>query len=302
MTMTMNITPLIIEIEQIAICSYSVVGFADFITSNGQAIWITNPSKNVVQCFNSHSEYPLYEVVVPQAVGIPVFAFCAVWVASLTEQSIYKIDPETGAVLAIIPTGLGDHTGEFSLAASPEGIWIISAESELSLIDPRCNQVVKKIEVSPKSYNLCYGDGALWLSNQKLNSIQRIDPHNLTPYSQILVGRNPVFLAFGCGAIWTLNQTDGTVSKIDPRLNRVVDTIILPDETKGDGGDIHISHGKIWVRTTQVLLIQIDCHTLAIEKIYQHRITSGSGAVCSQGSLVWISAHDIEKLWAISIS
>ncbi|KAA8732428.1 hypothetical protein F4V57_10185 [Acinetobacter qingfengensis] len=298
----MNFNPITVNIEQIAVCSYSIPGFVDFMTSNENYIWITNPSQNTVQCFNRSQPTPFYETHVPQAVGVPVYAFSAVWVASLQQRAIYKIAPETGAVLAIIATGLGDLSGEFSLAASPEGIWVVCGEGQLCMIEPASCEITHTLQIAPHSYNLSYGDDALWLSNQYHDSVQRINPLTLRITHQIQVDKKPVFLAFGEHAIWTLNQTHGTVSKIDPVLKCVVATIQLPEQAKGDGGDICVSHGKVWIRTTHMLLIQVDCQTLKIEKVYQHDIPAGSGAVCPQHNLLWISAHDIDKLWAVPLS
>ncbi|MCH4247170.1 MAG: hypothetical protein LKF82_04930 [Acinetobacter populi] len=298
----MHSHPTIVNIEQVAVCSYTISGFVDFMTSDQHCIWITNPSQNTVQCFNAQQATPIYQVAVPQAVGVPVYAFSAIWVASLAQQAIYKIAPETGEILAIIATGLGDLSGEFSLAASPEGIWVVCAESQLCMIEPFSCKVIHTLDITPHSYNLCFGEGALWLTNQTQHAVEMIDIQALRIIKQIPVGEKPVFLAFGEHAIWTLNQTHGTVSKIDPLLKCVVATIQLPEQAKGDGGDICISHGKVWIRTTNLLLIQVNCHTLEIERLYQHDIPAGSGAVCPQHDLLWISAHDINKLWAIPLT
>ncbi len=293
--------PLMVDIEQAAVCSYSPSGFVDFMTTNGQYIWITNPDENVVQCFNHLQAAPIYATPVAKAAGVPVYAFASIWVASLSEQAIYRIHPETGTILAVIETGLGDLTGEFSLAASPQGVWVVCANGKLCMIDPVQAKVTTTLTVAPDSYNLTYGDGALWLSNQSQDSVQRIDVHHLDTQQYIAVGKKPVFLAYAEQAVFTLNQSDGTVSKIDTLLNTCVTTVQLPEQAKGDGGDITVSHGKVWVRTTHILLIQLDAKSLQIEKIYSHDIAAGSGAVCAQNNLLWISAHDIDKLWAIDL-
>jgi YVTN family beta-propeller protein len=70
------------------------------------------------------------------------------------------------------------------------------------------------------------------------------------------VGPKPRFLAAGLGAVWILNQGDGTVSRINPASNKVVATIAL--ETPGNGGDIAIGAGAVWVTNLGTPLSRID--------------------------------------------
>lgn len=121
-----------VPIESIALQTRHVSGFVDFMATNGRYIWATN--QDVLQKFSAQNHDVVADIQVPKAAGIPVCAFSAVWVASLENQSIYKIDQINNEILAIIPTGLADLTGEFSLAASDDAIWVVSAEGLLTKI------------------------------------------------------------------------------------------------------------------------------------------------------------------------
>ena len=95
--------------------------------------------------------------------------------------------------------------------------------------------------------------------------------------------------------MWVLNQADGTVSRIDPETNKVAATIEAG--VKGFGGDIAAGEGAVWVRGDKVLLVVIDPKTDKVVKRYGP--PQGSGAVRAGGGKVWVSAHDVNKLWSL---
>ena len=286
-------------IDEIAAQKRIVPGFIDFMTSNGSYIWSTN--QDLIQKWSNEQIQPLAEIHVSKAAGIPVYAFDAVWAASLEDQAVYKIHAYTNQVLARIPTGLADLTGEFSLAASDDAIWVISQNGKLARIHPVKCTVELYIDVLPYSYNLSFAAEALWLSNTKNASVQRIDPDLNQVTHTITVDDKPWFLSATKSFVWTLNQTNGTVSKIDTQKCEVVATIQLPEQAKGDGGDIFATKDRVWVRTTHVLLIEIDAQTNQIIREIQHTKPAGSGAVMQCGNHLLITAHDIETVWLLPI-
>ena len=286
-----------VPIEHLALQTRHVSGFVDFMASNGRYIWATN--QDVLQKFSAQDNQVVAEIQVPKAAGIPVCAFSAVWVASLENQSIYKIDQISNEVLAIIPTGLANLTGEFSLAASDDAIWVVSAEGLLTKIAPCRGQIEQHIEVLPSSYNVCYGAGAIWLTNTQHASVQRIDPFLNRVTHVIDVDETPWFISANDQYVFSLNQKHGTVSKIDALSCECVQTIQLPEHARGDGGDIFASKNRLWVRTTNLLLIEIDLISGKILRQITAQENAGSGAVMQCGDVLWVTAHDIEKVWLI---
>lgn len=286
-----------VSIKHVALQTRQIAGFVDFMATNGRYIWATN--KDVLQKYCAQHDAVVAEISVPKAAGIPVCAFSAVWVASLENQSIYKIDQVSNETLSIIPTGLADLTGEFSLAASDNAIWVMSAEGLLTKINPYSGRIETHIEVLPGSYNVCFGAGTIWLSNTQHASIQRIDPILNKVTHCIAVDDTPWFITANDQYVFSLNQTHGTVSKIDAMTCKCVQTIQLPDLARGDGGDIFASKHRLWVRTTHLLLIEIDFLSGQILRQITAETNTGSGAVMQCGEHLWISAHDVETMWLI---
>jgi YVTN family beta-propeller protein len=95
--------------------------------------------------------------------------------------------------------------------------------------------------------------------------------------------------------VWVLNQKDGTVSRIDPKTSKVVATIEVG--VPGLGGDIAAGEGAVWVRASKVLLSVIDPKTNQVVKRFGP--AQGSGAVRAGNGRVWVSAHDVNKVWCL---
>ena len=286
-------------IDDIALRKIEVKGFVDFLATDESFVWSTN--QDLIQKWSSDTFELISEIPVPKAAGIPVYAFGSIWAASLQEHSIYRIDAQTNQILSVIQTGVADQTGEFSLAATKDGIWLMGEEGKLIEIDPTNNQIRHQIEVLPYSYNLRYSADALWLSNTKNSSIQRIDPALKRVSHTIQVDDKPWFIASNEDYIWSLNQTYGTVSKICTQNCEVVATIQLPALACGDGGDIFATQHRVWVRTTNLLLIEIDASSNEILREIHHDTPAGSGAVIQSSDHLWITAHDIETLWILKV-
>jgi len=84
---------------------------------------------------------------------------------------------------------------------------------------------------------------------------------------------------------------------IDPRTNKVVATILC--DVPGTGGDIAAGEGFVWVRAKQELLLMIDPKKNKVVEIFGP--PAGSGAVRAGRGTVWITAHDINKIWRLDL-
>lgn len=270
-----------------------VPDFGDFLATEGEDVWITNAGR--IERWSVAGK--VASVAVAKPCGAPVAAFDALWVIDCSAATLVRIDPKRGRVTARIATGVADPEGEMSLAAGAGAVWIASdAAGTVSRIDPARNRVAATIKVAPNSRALAFGFGSAWLTNSDANSVQRIDPKLNRVVATIPVGKSPGFLTAGEGAVWVQNQADGTVSRIEPKHDRVSATIKIGRDLLY--GDIATGAGRVWVRTTRDQLV-------AVIDPWTNRIVArlgkpkGSGAVRYGGGKVWVSAHDVHRLWAI---
>lgn len=277
-----------------------IPGSADFLAVADSEAWVTNRGR--IEKLRAGSPVPVATVAIARPCGGMEIAFGSVWVVDCSNRTLVRVHRDSATIQAVIATGVADRSGELSVAAGAGSIWLLTDTSGvLSRIDPATNTVVARIAVKPKSYAAVFGFGSVWISNTGARgdtlpgSVQRIDPATNTVTATIPVGPVPRFLAAGAGGVWTLNQRDGTVSRIDPATNTLAATIAVG--AAGGGGDIATGAGRVWVRATRLLLATIDPATNRVET--QFGPPSGSGAVRVAGSLVWVTAHDIQTVWVL---
>jgi len=270
-----------------------VPDFGDFLTTDGDTVWMTNIKRIERWSIGGRTA----SVAVPRPCGAPVVAFEALWVTDCETKSLVRIDRRRATVTARIPTGIADPDGEMSLAAGAGAIWMATDPTGIvSRIDPAKNRVVATIKVAPESRGVAFGFGSAWVTNAKSASVQRIDVKSDRVVATIPVGKSPGFITTGEGAVWVQNQADGTVTRIDPKHDRVAATIKVGRDLIY--GDIATGAGRVWVRTTgDQLLAVIDPWTNRI--VARLGKPRGSGAVRYGGGRVWVTAHDVHRLWAI---
>ncbi len=274
----------------------------DFLAADGNIAWVIDNNNNRIQKISTGSDEPLIIDTIQGACAAPVIAFNAVWVVSCKEKSVYKIDKNTGKIIAKISTGVADEYGEMSLAAGDGSVWLLTDSSGvLSRINPTTNTVQAKINVAPHSYCASFGYGSVWVTNTGTNTVQKINTKTNAVVATIAVGKKPRFLSAGEAGVWTLNQGDGTVSRIDPATNKVVATIAV--KAPGGGGDIAAGAGKVWVASTNVKrpLQTINLATNTVTNIYLQVADNGKirvdGAVRVSGKYVWNSNLRSKKVW-----
>ncbi len=289
-----------LPIARAAAATVELKGFPDWLEFAAGSLWVSNPGLGVVQRVDPDSGKVLAEVKVNRPAAAMAAGFGSVWVASRGDKSVVRIDTKTNAAAASVPVTVWDS--ESSLAAGEGGVWLVTdRKGVLTRIDPETNKVAAGVVVKANSTAAAAGFGAVWVSNtgdpkaKENGSVQRVDPKTNAVVATIEVRGQPRFLAAGEGAVWVLNQADGSVSRIDPATNKVVATVEVG--AAGFGGDIAAGEGAVWVRGDKVLLAVIDPKTNAVARRYGP--PQGSGAVRTGGGKVWVSAHDVKKVWAL---
>jgi DNA-binding beta-propeller fold protein YncE len=286
-------------IEDKAIAAITCEGYPDWVEIDGKSVWISNEGLNLMQRIDPRVNKIVAAVKVNKPCAAFTIGYGSIWVASCGDNAIVRISLVSNSVLASIALPIADSEG--SIVAAEGGVWVLSDKNgRLSRIDPLTNKVSPVIEVAPNSFAAAAGYGSIWITNTGDNpnangSIQRIDPKLNKVIARIEVGKQPRFLAVGEGGVWTLNQTDGSVTRIDPQTNKVVATILC--DVPGTGGDIACGEGYVWVRAKKDMLLVIDPKENRVVEIFGP--PAGSGAVRAGYGAVWVTAHDINKIWRI---
>ncbi len=289
-----------IDISEVATATLEVKGYPDWIEISKRSVWISNGGLNLLQRIDPKKNSIIAEVTVNAPCAAFTIGFGSVWVASCGDKAIIRISEKSNSIIARIPLTIANDEG--SIVADKHGVWVLSdAKGVLTRIDPEHNKVVAQIAVKENSFAAMAGFGSIWITNigdvstKEPGSVQRIDPKTNTVIATIPVGVQPRFLAVGEGGVWALNQVDGSVSRIDPASNKIVATIEC--QAPGTGGDISAGEGFVWVRVKQQLMLVIDPKSNTV--IRKFGPPAGSGAVRAGQGAVWITAHDINKVWRL---
>lgn len=302
---TLSQPPKINNLDQAAYLKKTVGIKPDFIAIDGNYAWIVDDHQNRILKISPTQAAPLLTVTVPEACTSPIVGFGAIWVMSCTEKNLYKIDHNTGKVLAKIPTGIADSGGEMSLAIGYQSVWILTDISGvLTGVNGTTQKIEHQIKVLPNSYGITFGLGSVWISNYTNNSVQRINPATHSIIATISVGKKPRFIATDNQFIWTLNQGDGSVSKIDPSKNQLVANIDV--QAVGGGGDIAAGNGKVWVNciNNSKPIQVIDQKTNRVETIYRQTPPKAGpfkvdGSVKIAKDYIWISGYHSKTVWVM---
>jgi peptidoglycan/xylan/chitin deacetylase (PgdA/CDA1 family)/DNA-binding beta-propeller fold protein YncE len=289
-----------------------IAGEPDWLATFNHDLWTTAPATppaGAVLRINGQSGTVVARIPVDSTCGPIVAALGAIWVHTCgTRRAIVRIDPDANRVTHRLPLGMANSEGAFAFAGG--SIWLTSdTTSTLTRAHPLYGQGSATTPVAPHSYTVVAGGGALWVVSTggrgaTAGLVQRVDVRTGRVVARVAVGPGARFAAFGEGALWTMNTGDSTVSRVDVRTNREVARIKLGDGAAG--GDIAVGAGRVWVRSYQILLAEIDPATNRVIARYREPAGTtfgayGSGAVRVLGRSVWLSAHDVDSLWRVTV-
>jgi len=259
-----------------------------------ESVWVSNRPRDSVARFDPKTNTVAGTIAVGKGPCSGLAAgFGSLWVPNCGDKTISRVDLKSGAVTTTFPSTIASTEG--SIAVGAGSVWIMTdAKGTLARFDPATNAIVAEIYVAPGSYGLAFGEGALWVTSTDKSTVARVDPNTNLIVETISVGKSPRFIATGAGAVWTLNQGDGSVSRIDPKTNKVAATIEVG--VPGDGGDIAVGEGSVWVTSFEFPLSRIDPSTNAVA---QQFFGPGGDAVRVGLGSIWLSNLEAGNVWRI---
>ncbi len=223
-----------------------------------------------------------------------VAGFGSIWVSSGPGGTVYRIDPTTDAITAVIY--LPDPAQ--ILAVGADSIWLTSAPgNRVTRIDPATNRVVGSLISGRRgALGITVFDGYVWVANHNgdpTGSVAKIDPAKMQVVDLIPVGdepdAGPTWIASGAGSIWVGVQNINAVVRINPSSDTIVATI--PD--KGACREIVADNRAVWVAGGCDLgpgVTRIDPATNAVTQVSD--AGGNSPAIALGGDSVWYATTD----------
>jgi DNA-binding beta-propeller fold protein YncE len=131
----------------------------------------------------------------------------------------------------------------FAVVTGGGAVWVLDDKlRSLWRVDPQTDQVVKQIRLGFDPGGLAYGRGRVWVTNYGGDSLAEIDPAVDRIVRSIPVGNGPIGVDVGDGSVWTANYLAGTVSRIDLQRGTVETTKVGRYPTS-----IAVGQGGAWV-------------------------------------------------------
>ena len=267
----------------------------DFVGFGFGSLWMMS-GRNLIQIEasdNSVTDTPI-EGVAGSFRGIAI-GEGAVWIPNVGSMTIFKFDPDAKRVTLKIAADLWGSEG--SIGIGEGSVWaVVGAESKvLARYDAETGAETATIELPSESSGVVVDFGSVWVAGTGKGELYRIDPETNKIVAIIPVKSQPRFLSSGEGSVWVLSQGEGTVERIDGRNGGLLATIAAG--AKGEGGDITVGGGYVWVTTMLVPIIKIDPQTNALAGQFRRPrgVYLGDAIRFGDGSL-WISGSSVSRI------
>jgi len=135
-------------------------------------VWVTNPSKSIVQKIDPRTN----RVVLTTQVG-PTPRFLAVgeggvWTLNQGDGSLTRLDPTSGEVVATIPAQVIGDGGD--ITTGDGSVWVRGSDFLLTSVDPGTNAIDTRYGPSSGSGAVIVARGAVWLSAHAVGKVWRL--------------------------------------------------------------------------------------------------------------------------------
>jgi DNA-binding beta-propeller fold protein YncE len=230
------------------------VGEAAGMASEGDDIWLAANGNTLVRLDGESgnrervlklARKPLFEL---RDAGFLTVSAGSIWLTipvlgdNSADQTLWRIDPQTGAVKARAPL----LANPVSLAADARYVWVANIDGgKVTRVDVTTN-TAKNVDTSIGPAGVTTGAGSLWVSHY-LPEVWRIDPDTTRVQAKIHLDTGTTrAIAFGGGRAWV--STESGVVALDPATNKIVQTIELiePEREVGPTAIAYLD-GDLWV-------------------------------------------------------
>jgi len=140
----------------------------------------------------------------------------SLWVASEKDDSVARLNSESGEVLASFPVAGGPVALEFDGSA----LWVaLSDLGEVVALDRSNGSIMRRVTIGGRPVALLFEGETLWVADQIGNSVVGLEVETASRRITLSVDGGPFALAWvscgeGCGDLWVASEAADTVSRI----------------------------------------------------------------------------------------
>jgi virginiamycin B lyase len=218
----------------------------------------------------------------------------SLWVANADDNTVWRVDPETGTVIATVGAknyGAPTYGPQDYVDAGLGAVWVTSdVSNDVREIDPRTNRVVRAtgmLSDAGTPLAVVVGDDSVWVTDFSDDRLLRVDPAT-GKIAATLRTNGPTDVAAVPKGVWFVNHRAASVSRVDPDTgsSRVVARSVgtVPER-------ISIGFGSLWVSDPQASSVfRLDQRTATQQAIV--RLPEGLPvyAVAAGEDTIWVGA------------
>lgn len=168
-----------------------------------------------------------------------------IWVATSSPRqsfvAVSRIDPQFDTIGPPVRVGNVVPGTPAAVAGGAAGLWVAPYSGELTRLDARTGRVAAQLDPNAAPVGVDAGDGAVWVSDSRADTVTRVDPTGLS--TGVAVGHEPAGVAVGDGGVWVADTGDDAVVRIDPQTRSVTTTIPVGHAPDG----LAVGAGSVWV-------------------------------------------------------
>jgi YVTN family beta-propeller protein len=221
--------------------------------------------------------------------GPVAFGAGSVWVGSLDDRTLVRIEPETSEVVSRI-----------QLPATPDGIavgagavWVVHGRlGTVTRVDPAFDAIVDTFQLAGRSNTyvtggIAVGEGSVWAVFGD-STLARLDPSTNRKTGEVLAGTGPTSVIAAFGSIWVSNSGESSVERYS--VGTFPDDPV--DELTVGGAPTGLAAGAdaIWVASPEAGIVsKIEASAVASSAL---PITVGErpSATATGGGAVWVAS------------
>jgi DNA-binding beta-propeller fold protein YncE len=253
---------------------------------DGTHVWVSSLT-NIVKI--DPASKAVVDTVALTNTGDMTFDGAHIWATRFPENTVEKIDPATGDVVATVPV----PNFPVGVTFGAGYVWVARYQSDdVVRIDPGTNAIVgSPIAVGDTPQTALYDGQYVWVANANSNTLTRIDPASLGAPQTYPTGFRPSGMAFDGRHLWVAHWSEGSVGVYDPDTGAQVTTIA----TDSQGEDIAYDGWHMWVAhfgNNTVTKIDATTHQVIAELDAVDDIGTQPIAVAFDGANIWVANYN----------
>jgi YVTN family beta-propeller protein len=170
------------------------------------AVWAANADDGTVSRIDPKTHNVVKTIGIGGDVSDLADGFGSIWVAGGNDSTLIRIDPGENAVERTLTFGGANELVPepvFDVAIGAGAVWVTRGNHVLR-IDPRTNEVTKRIPVEPPT-GLAVGEGSVWVTT-RIDHVLRIEPQTGAKTASFSLPTTAIAPVVGGGALWVIEE------------------------------------------------------------------------------------------------